>query len=495
MEQGKEKILYVDDENENLMTFKLVFREFYDIQTFNSPKDALSFIRKNNPDNDIKVIISDQRMPELNGIQFLEKVKLINSDIPAIILTGYGSKELLEEAINSVHIHSFADKPWKFEDLKNKVDNAINHFNLIAENKKLLRVLKNKNEELGKAIEEIKQLKEQTDAENKYLREELSEVPTAMGIITKDKAFQKILSSTKKLAKADSNVLIYGETGTGKELIARFIHESSTRNKKPLIKINCAAIPSNLMESEMFGYEKGAFTGAVATKIGRFELANGGTLFLDEIGEMPLDLQSKLLRVLQENEFERLGGIKTIQSDFRLITATNRDLEELVEKGAFREDLFYRLNVIPIKLPSLRERKSDISVLAEYFARKYSIKNSSEIIKIPASVIEKLESYDWPGNIREMENIIERAVITSSSDTLEINTSWIKNKKKKSVANGIFPSLEESERTLIVKALDQTGGIIHGKNGAAALLKINPSTLRSRIQKLGLNITRTVGLH
>ncbi len=491
MNQEKENILYVDDEEENLFTFDLVFGEHFNIITHVDPIKALAQVENDKGfRNSLKLVISDQRMPNLSGIEFLAQVKKILPEIPTIMLTGYSNQELLVDAINHVHIYSFADKPWRFEDLNKKIENAIHHYNLVLENRVLLNELTRQNEKLEMAINEIKKLKDQIEAENTYLREEINDSYQTTGIITQNKAFKKVLKSVENLAKSDSTILIFGETGTGKELIAKHFHTSGNRKDKPLIKINCAAIPANLIESELFGYEKGAFTGAVNRKIGRFELANEGTLFLDEIGEMPIDLQAKLLRVLQENEFERVGGVHTIKTNFRLIAATNRDLEKLIDEGKFRMDLFYRLNVIPITLPPLRDRKDDVPLLVDYFIKVYASKNSRIINKVTDEAIEKLKNYTWPGNIRELENIIERAVLTSSSNSLEINGAWFNNKSLPEGAEVL--SLDENEKQLIIKVLKLTDGMINGKNGAAALLDINPSTLRSRIQKHGLNITKTI---
>ncbi len=343
----------------------------------------------------------------------------------------------------------------------------------------------------ARAHEEIEKLKNRLDKENIYLQDEIKTEYNFEEIIGKSNALKKVLRDVEKVAKAGSTVLIRGETGTGKELIARALHNLSMRNDRPLIKVNCPAIPPGLIESELFGHEKGAFTGALSRKIGKFELADGGTIFLDEIGDLPLEAQAKLLRVLQEREFERVGGNKTYKVDVRVIAATNGDLEVAVKEGRFRTDLFYRLNVFPIYLPPLRERKQDIQLLAKYFAQKYISNMGKEIKSINESNIDRLKEYSWPGNIRELENIVERAVILSTGDTLEINENLIGpifDVLPTSKGNPLC--LDEIEREYIIMVLNQTGWQIHGEKGAAKVLGLNPSTLRARMIKLGIKIQR-----
>jgi formate hydrogenlyase transcriptional activator len=280
-------------------------------------------------------------------------------------------------------------------------------------------------------------------------------------------------------------VLILGETGTGKELIARAVHNLSDLQNRPLVKVNCAALPANLIESELFGHEKGSFTGALARKIGRFELADGTSIFLDEIGELPMDLQVKLLRVLQEGEFERLGNPQTFKVKVRVIAATNRDLEKAVENGTFREDLFYRLNVFPIHIPPLRERPEDIPLLVKYFIQKYSKKVGKQIEKVPRNVMESLQRYHWPGNVRELENIIERAAILSHGTRLELG-DWFSQKETPSRTSKMV-TLEDVERAHIIKALKMARWRVSGEKGAAKILGLNPQTLISRMKKLGIS--------
>ena len=298
-----------------------------------------------------------------------------------------------------------------------------------------------------------------------------------------------ILNSTmakvEQVAATDATVLILGETGTGKELIARAIHNLSPRTNRPLVKVNCAALPANLIESELFGHEKGAFTGAMARKPGRFELADGGTIFLDEIGDLPLALQVKLLRVLQEGEFERIGSTQTLHVDVRVIAATNRDLDKLVEEKNFREDLFYRLNVFPLLLPPLRARGGDMPPLVHHFVEKYSKKLGKEIDTIPQKVMAALQAHDWPGNVRELENIIERALILSRGTTLRLDDAF-SNRRNTSPPTTPSGTLKDVERHHILQVLEQTRWRIEGQRGAAIRLGLNPSTLRSRMRKLGI---------
>lgn len=323
-------------------------------------------------------------------------------------------------------------------------------------------------------------------AENKYLQEEIKLNNNFEEIISKSKSFHKILQQIEQVASTDATVLIMGESGTGKELLARAIHNISNRSKRPLIKINCANLPANLIESELFGHERGAFTGAMDRKIGRFELADNGTIFLDEIGELPVELQAKLLRVLQEGEFERLGNPKTLKVNVRVIAATNRNLEEAIAKKEFREDLFYRLNVFPVISPPLRDRKEDIPLLVKHFVKKYEGKMGKEITDISAKVIDALMLYDWPGNIRELENLVERGLILCKGNTLDYG-NWIPTTKIKT-GNGktSLPKLDEVEKDHIIAVLEKTHWKVSGEKGAAKILGLNATTLEARMKKLGI---------
>jgi len=306
-------------------------------------------------------------------------------------------------------------------------------------------------------------------------------------IIGRSPALESVLEQVEQVASTDSTVLIQGETGTGKELIARAVHDSSSRFARPFIKLNCAAIPFDLLESELFGHEKGAFTGAIAQKVGRFELADKGTLFLDEVGDIPLGLQPKLLRVLQEQEFERLGGTRTHQVDVRLVAATNRNLAEMVKRNEFRSDLYYRLNVFPIPLPPLRERREDIPALVSHFVELYGRRMGKHIEHIPSDTMSALSSYLWPGNIRELQNFIERSVIVTSGNVLHPPLMSLKSAAEVESIGAI--TLEDAERDHILKTLEQTRWVVSGPNGAASRLGIKRSTLYFRMQKLGISRT------
>jgi len=334
------------------------------------------------------------------------------------------------------------------------------------------------------ALLEIKSLKEKLEAENNYLQEEIEFHNNFGEIISNDPKFRVVLKQIEQVANTNSTVLITGESGTGKELIARALHQLSRRSNRSMIKVNCAALPANLIESELFGHEKGAFTGALSSKLGKFELADGGTLFLDEIGEMPIDLQPKLLRAIQEGEIERLGGQGMINIDVRIIAATNRDLPKEIEKGKFREDLFYRLNVFPIHSIPLRERKDDIPLLIRFFCEKIGSKLGKKITDVPQKVIDQLMTYEFPGNIRELENLIERAIITSRGSKLSLG-NWF-NPKKKRKKKTEYVSLESYQRTYIIDVLRYTQWRVSGENGAAKILGIRPTTLFSKMDRLGI---------
>ena len=349
---------------------------------------------------------------------------------------------------------------------------------------------KQKEAALRGAFTEIKELKERLEAENVYLQEEVKHAHNFGEIISQSPAFGKILKQVEQVAHTDATVLISGESGTGKELIARSLHRLSRRSNRPMIKVNCAALPVHLIESELFGHEKGAFTGAINQKKGRFELADKGTLFLDEIGEMPVELQAKLLRVLQEGEYERLGGHETLKVDVRIIAATNRNLQEQVSLGKFREDLFYRLNVFPIYCIPLRQRKDDIPLLVNHFCKKFEQQIGKQITSISKSTMDSLVAYDYPGNIRELENIIERAIIVSQNGKLEIQ-SWLP-KAKIQVKDEPIPTLEEVQKKHIIEVLKLKNWRISGEKGAAQVLGLKPTTLEARMKKLGIQRSKEV---
>jgi PAS domain S-box-containing protein len=330
--------------------------------------------------------------------------------------------------------------------------------------------------------------------QNLYLQEELKSVHNFEEIVGRSAALAAVLENVRRVAPTDSTVLITGETGTGKELIARAVHSASRRRDKPLIKINCAALPEGLIESELFGHEKGAFTGAIARRLGRFELAHGGTIFLDEIGELPAEAQAKLLRVLQEREFDRIGGTSPIKVDVRVLAATNRDLLKSVREKTFREDLYYRLSVFPMRLPALRERTDDIPLLVRFMIDKFAARIGRRIESVGRETLDRLAAYAWPGNVRELENVLERAVILSNGPILEIGPDVLSSgPDEPTLASGPVGTaavgtgtLEENERRQIAAALETTGGVIDGPSGAAKILGLHPNTLRSRMKKLGI---------
>jgi formate hydrogenlyase transcriptional activator len=334
--------------------------------------------------------------------------------------------------------------------------------------------------------EENQQLKSQLTEESIYIEDGITREAGFQEIVGTSEVLRRALKNVEIVAATDSTVLIHGETGTGKELVARAIHNLSSRCHNAFVKLNCAAIPTGLLESELFGHERGAFTGAVTQRIGRFELANQGTIFLDEVGEIPLELQTKLLRVLQEREFERLGSTRTIRTDARLITATNRDLSEMVEDEKFRSDLFYRLNVFPIRLPALRERIEDIPLLVRHFAQYFGKRMNKVIDTIPSETMSSLVRYSWPGNIRELQNLIERAVILTSGPVLRVPIEDLRNRTAPDSSKFDFQTIAQTDRALILETLKKTKWVIAGPNGAAERLGMNRSTLQFRMRKLGI---------
>lgn len=337
--------------------------------------------------------------------------------------------------------------------------------------------------DLTQSLVRVEQLKQQLEQENYYLREDLRLEQGFEDIIGQSNEFQAVLTSANQVASTAATVLLLGETGTGKGVLANAIHQMSDRKRKPFVNVNCAALPHNLIENELFGREKGAFTGADARQAGRFEVANGGTIFLDEIGEMGLEIQAKLLRVLQEGEFERLGSPKTVKADVRVIAATSRDLQEDVKSGRFRQDLFYRINVFPITIPPLRDRKDDIPLLAQYFTAKYCRKMRKNVDRLPKTSLEKMTNYTWPGNVRELEHVIERSVIISSGNSLVLSDQCF-NISPDTLSESTPKDLQSIERNHIQEVLSQTNWKIEGPGGAAAILRIHPSTLRFRLKKL-----------
>ncbi|MGF7398959.1 sigma-54 dependent transcriptional regulator [Thermoanaerobacterium thermosaccharolyticum] len=447
-------ILVADDEkNMRWALKKALFNDGYVIDEAENGAVALNKFESSIYD----LIILDIKMPEVNGIDVLKTIREKDKDIPVIVITAYGE---IDTAIQAIKLGAvdYIQKPFDINELKLTI---------------------------GKALE-ITNLKEEV----KFLREELN--GKEFDIIGESSKLKDVLNIVKKVAPTDATVLLLGESGTGKELIAKAIHNLSKRKDGPYIKVNCAALPENLLESELFGYEKGAFTGALSRKPGRFERANGGTIFLDEIGEISPSIQVKMLRILQEREFERLGGIEILKADVRVIAATNKNLENMVKEGAFREDLFYRLNVVPIQLPPLRERVEDIPILIDYFLDKYSKNLRLEKFKIDKSAMKFLMEYSWPGNIRELENLVERMLILNHGSVIKKEDLPLgSNKMIKDVDKIVLPpngiSIDELEKNLIEQALERTG---YNQTKAAKLLGLTRHTLIYRMEKYGIKERR-----
>jgi formate hydrogenlyase transcriptional activator len=351
-------------------------------------------------------------------------------------------------------------------------------------NERRFEQVRSYNPALESAYREIAELKEKLAQEKLYLEDEIRGEIDFEGIVGQSSALRHVLNLVETVATSDSTVLLLGETGTGKELIARAIHDRSHRKQRTFVKLNCAAIPTGLLESELFGHERGAFTGAIAQKMGRLELADQGTLFLDEVGDIPTEIQPKLLRALQEREFERLGSNRTKQVDVRLVAATNRDLEKMMEDREFRSDLYYRLNVFPIRIPPLRERPEDIPLLVRYFTQKYGRRMQRQIESIPTAAMRKLSSWHWPGNIRELENFIERSVILTHGTALDAPIAELGNNGRTVPVMGTREAIERDE---IVRILEITNGRVGGPEGAAARMDIKRTTLISRMKKLGID--------
>ncbi len=473
------KLLYVDDEPNNLITLEVALSKWFQVTTTEKPLEALSIIEQEG----IKVVITDQRMPKLSG---LELARLIQEKFPTvviIILTAFDDNEAMLKAINQGGIFRYLLKPWDINDLKQTLESAFDAHELRKKNITLINNLIRQNKKLEQAYNEIIVLKDKLEEENILLKEEISHELESSEIVGQSKVMRSVLRQLEQVAKTDTTILLLGETGTGKELFAKTVHRLSRRKDKLMVKINCAAIPETLIESELFGHEKGAFTSADKLKHGKFEIAHQGTLFLDEIGEFPMNMQPKLLRVLQEGEFERIGGNNLVKTDFRLVTATNRNLQGEVEKGTFRSDLYYRLNIFPITIPSLREHIEDVPILVQHFINMLNKKTGRNIDTISKKSLDLLMEYHWPGNIRELENIIERAHVLSTNRKLEIGDWFYNSKSNQRKPSTIIP-LEENERQHILMALKHTKWKVRGKDGAAELLKINPTTLESRMKKL-----------
>lgn len=529
----KERIvLLVDDNPKNLDVLSdLLIQNEYKVRTARSGKVALSYLENQEPG----IILLDIKMPEMDGFEVCRKIK---SDpklqqIPIIFISALNELEDKTKAF-SVGGVDYITKPFQVEEVLARVNTHISNretqsrlseeintrlkaeeklreaytevelkveertAEIKAVNQELMREIKEREKtehELQKtltrlevALSELEIFKNRLETENLYLQEEIKTDHNFSEIIGNSKRLKKSLKMIEQVASSDTTVLILGETGTGKELVVRAIHNLSRLKKRPLVKVNCAALPSNLIESELFGHEKGAFTGADTKKIGRFELADQGTIFLDEIGDLPLELQAKLLRVLQENEFERLGSTKTQKVNVRVLAATNRNLEKLRSEGKFRDDLFFRLNVFPVESPPLRDREGDISMLVNHFVEKFNKKTGKAIDTVPQKVMDSLLAYDWPGNVRELENVIERAVILSQNNQLQL-ADWL-TKDLQTMKSTPIKSLDQIQKDHIAYVLKLTNGRVKGDSGAASILGIKPTTLQSRMKKLGVEVIK-----
>ena len=460
----QKQILVVDDEpNLRRVLAAQLTRDGYDVHTAENGEEGLALLEEHH----IDLVITDLRMPKMDGMELLRRALALEPELPIVMLTAHGTVDNAVEALKT-GAFDYITKPFDQAEVRTIVRKALKTRDLAAA--------------------EATRPEPPPGADARY------------GIIGRSRAILELYAILDRVADTPTTVLVTGESGTGKELVARALHENSSRRDKPFIKVNCAAIPRDLMESELFGYEKGAFTGAVSSKPGRFELASGGTLFLDEIGTIPIEMQVKLLRALQESEFERVGGLKTIEVDVRLVAATNSDLKKEIADGRFREDLYYRLNVVPIHLPPLREREGDTLSLARHFIRKFNARLNKQVEDLDPEVEQALSIYPWPGNIRELENVVERAVLFSDGHRLRIEDlpAEVRRGEMLSSASTAVPALVPSgeglkeqvkaamsrlERELILKALEQTrGNVTH----AARLLKISRKGLQLKMKELGL---------
>jgi two-component system response regulator AtoC len=461
----KKQVLIVDDEpNLRKILSAQLSRDGYDVLTAEDGEQGLLILR----DHHIDLVVTDLKMPKVDGMALLRQALAEDPDLPIVMITAHGTVDTAVEALK-IGAFDYLTKPFDKEEVRQIVAKALR-----------TRQLAGAEASAGQTAPGAR-----------------------FGIIGTSTGIAELYALLERVADTPTTVLITGESGTGKELVARALHDHSSRKEKPFIKVNCAAIPKELIESELFGYERGAFTGAVSSKPGRFELANGGTLFLDEIGEIPVEMQVKLLRALQESEFERVGGIKTIHVDVRLVAATNRDLKKLIGAGVFREDLYYRLNVVPIRLPALRERAGDIPLLVEHFLRKFNERLKKHVTSVEPEALDVLASYAWPGNIRELENVIERAVLFCDGQKLraqdlppEVRGALATTQTPVTDADleaalasegglkeHVKVAMSRLERELVGRALAQTNGNV---THAARLLKISRKGLQLKMKELGL---------
>jgi formate hydrogenlyase transcriptional activator len=478
------KVLLVDDNADNLAVLRdTLTPEGYDLFFANSGEKALEIAKQVHPD----LILLDVLMPGIDGYETCKKIKENErtEDIPIIFITAKKDAEDIVKGFSAGGV-DYIPKPFYDEEVCARVRT---HLELIDLREKLEKRVQERTLELKEANEKLDELSQQLSMENDYLREEIQSELSFGGMIGQSEALKEVQAQIELVSDSDASVLIEGETGTGKELVARSIHENSSRKNHPLIKINCGAISKELFESEFFGHVKGSFTGAFKDRMGRFQLADTGTLFLDEIGEIPIDLQPKLLRVLQEGQFEAVGDDRTRNVDVRIIAATNRDLRKEIENGHFREDLYYRLNVFPIGVPALRERGDDIELIAQSFVGVLCKRLNYKNFKLSSEQIESLNNYDWPGNIRELHNSIERALILSRSNPAKFTLSFPDSQdRESSQGKKVLSANQEKElnKKNILSALELTNWKIYGPRGAAKILGLHPQTLSHRIKKLGL---------
>jgi len=472
--QATTAILVVDDEPAvTTVVSRWLEAEGYECERAASGEQALEALRR----GEFALVVTDIMMPGMSGMELLKRVRRASPDTAVIMLTAVGDRKTATDALE-LGAYGYIIKPFEQNEILINVANALK--------RRSLEMLRDRYEEqLERTVQErtaeIRRLKERVEAENVYLRDAVRTAHLHAGIVGRSHAIRSVMAQAEQVARTDSTVLILGETGTGKELLARAIHNMSPRSEGPFVVVNCAAMPATLVESELFGREKGAYTGALDRQIGRFEIAEGGTVFLDEIGELPPEVQAKLLRVLDRREIQRVGGTETISVDVRVLAATNRNLEEELHSGRFRQDLFYRLNVFPITLPPLRERSDDIPALVAAFVDEFNGSMGKRVEGVSRASMEALRSYRWPGNVRELRNTIERAMIRADGGMLSVSVP--PDAAPPPLRGG---TLAEVERRYIREVLESTGWRVRGEGGAAQILGLKPSTLEFRMKKLGI---------
>lgn len=499
------KVLYIEGDARDIDSTRrhfAVHANHIQVDYLPSTREALRILQESGLRYD--VILLDFHQPELDALELLKDLKLVCEQLaPVVLVCAHGDEDLANQGLRLGASRYVVKSPgylyrlsWELDDVRSRAE--------LLQREAALQVSE---ESLKQALNELRELKDKLQDENVYLQEEIR-LANAGEIIGQSEPLRRVLQMVEQVGPLDTTVLILGETGTGKELLAQAIHDASRRRAHKLVKVNCATLPGELIESELFGHEKGAFTGATARRTGRFEIANGGTIFLDEVGEMPLELQAKLLRVLQEGEFEPVGSSRTIRVDVRVIAATNRDLEDEVQRGTFRSDLFYRLSIFPITVPPLRERKNDIPMLVRHYVKEFSAKFGKEIEVISQETMAALRNYPWPGNVRELKNVVERAVIVSQGSKLHLLDSLeaTRSETPAQVVPGVAgyqhspldadasnwgETLEQSQHNLILQTLKKTYWRIEGPYGAAAALNIHPSKLRSLMRRLGITRPKT----